>query len=275
MRPSTFDARGHALFRAALLAFVAPPFGCVSMPEPPPPPEDLSALAAQYERPSAVVPTELVQRFIDEGRKHAEFGELLNRLQFVRTAISDTSTGLEQSGNVADFLLQGTINATAACPGDGVPRLTDAGSNGMLRLQIGLEESRIRRGFAGRAEQCRLVVTYLLLPNQYVTITADVVGDLGGDVGIGEMVTSDILVKLTNVVGTAVSTRGTVDLSRNEYHFRLAAGDAFEVLFDPASFGLPNVGSVVFALRLDGSFVLRESRGEWTCGGGGQACALR
>jgi hypothetical protein len=256
-------------------ALLFPSLGCVSMPDPPPSPEDLSALAAQYEQPRATVPAELVQRLVDEGRKHAAFGELLNRLQFVRSAISDTSTGLEQSGNVADFLLQGTINATVACPGDQLPRQDDAGSNGLVRLQIGLAESRLRRGFAGRAEQCRLVATYPLLPDQHVVVTADVVGDLGADVGIGDPVTSDILIKLTNVAGTAVSSLGTVDLSRHEYHFRLAAGDAFEVLFDPASFGLPNVGSVVFALRLDGSFVLRESRGEWTCGGGGQACALR
>jgi hypothetical protein len=51
---------------AALFAFASSP-ACVSMPDPPPHPEDLSAPGAQYDHPRAVVPVELVQRLVDEG----------------------------------------------------------------------------------------------------------------------------------------------------------------------------------------------------------------
>jgi len=266
--------RMHLAQVTAFFAF-ASSAACVSMPDPPPHPEDLSALAAQYEYPRAVLPIELVQRLVDEGQRRAELGEILNRLRFVRTAVVDTSVGVEQSGNFAEFLVQGTITATVPCPGDGSTPTVDAGANGVLRLKLGVEESRLRRGFEGSAEQCRLLATSPSAPDQRVTVSADIVGDLGADLSVGNTMLSDILIKLTNVRGTAVSTAGTVELSEHEYHFRLTRNEAFEVLLDPASLGLPDLGSVVFALRADGSVALRESRGEWICGGGGEACVLR
>jgi len=249
--------------------------GCVAMPDPPPRPEDLSALAAQYDRPSATLPVDLVQRLIDEGRRRSELGDLLNRLRFVRTAISDTSIGLHQNGNADDFLLQGVINARVPCPGDGPEPTTDGEVNGLLRLQLGVEDSRLRRGFSGSAERCRLLAVSPSAPDQRVLVSATMVGDLGADLGIGNTMPGDILLKLTDVTGSLTGETGTIDLSEHAYHFRLVRGDALEVLFDPASLGLPDLGTVVFALRADGSYVLRESRGEWVCGGGGEACVLR
>jgi hypothetical protein len=258
----------------ACFAFGAAP-NCVSMPDPPPPAEDLSALAAQYDRPRATIPFDLVERLVAEGQRYAELGQLLDRLHFIRAAVSDTSAGIQRTGNIEDFILQGSITATVTCPGDESAPPTDAGSNGVLRLQLGLEDSRLRRGFSGRAEQCRLLVRARSAPDQRVVVSAGVVGDLGADLGIENANLTDVLIKLTNVTGSATSALGTALLSAPEYHFRMTRSDAFEVLFDPASLGLPDVGTVVFVLRADGSYALRESRGEWTCGGGSQPCALR
>ena len=245
------------------------------MPDPPPRVEDLAPLAARYDRPTATLPIELVQRLMDEGRRHAELAEVLNRLRFVRTAVSETSAGLDRNGNSGEFELQGSISATVPCPGDGPVPTADGAANGLLRLKLGLEDSRLRRDFSGGAEQCRLLAASPSAPDQRVVVSATMVGDLGADLGIGNTMPLGILIKLSNVTGIAVGAAGTVDLSEHEYHFRLTGGDALEVLFDPASFGLPDLGSVVFAVRAEGSYVLRESRGEWTCGGGGASCVLR
>jgi hypothetical protein len=256
----------------ALLASLA---SCVDMPDPPPLPEDLSQLAAQYDHPTAELPLERVQHLIDEGRRRAELGETLNRLQFVRTAISDTSAGLGQNTNWNDLLLQGSITASAPCPGDGPKPTTDGAANGVLYLTFGIENSRLRRGFEGAALACRVLASAPPVPDQRVMVSATITGDLGADIGLGNTLPHAVLMRLGNVTGRAVSTVGTVELAGNGYHFRLTQGNALEVLFDPASFGLPDLGSVVFAAWADGSFALRERRGEWVCGGGGEPCALR
>jgi hypothetical protein len=270
---SRIERAGHA-------ARFAPPFvaaiaGCVSMPDPPPPPEDLSALAEQYEHPRGVVRVDLVERLLVEGRRRAELGGALDRLHFVRSLVVDTSSGIEERGNTREYLLQGSITATIPCPGDGPEPTADGDVNGWVRVQLGVEDSRLRRGFSGAVERCRLRVVATRTLEQRILVDATVAGDLGADLGIGNTTPAAILLKLSDVVATAFSSAGTVDLSQHEYHFRLTDDDALEVLFDPASVGLPDVGSVVFAAKIDGSFALRESRGEWVCGGGGGPCVLR
>jgi hypothetical protein len=245
------------------------------MPDPPPQPEDLSQLAAQYDRPTAELPIERVQHLLDEGRRRAELGETLNRLHFVRSAISDTSAGLGQNTNWTDLLLQGSITATAPCPGDGPVPTADGAVNGVLYLTFGIENSRLRRGFEGAALACRVLASSPNTPEQRVMVSATVTGDLGADIGLGNTLPHAILMRLSNVTGRATSAVGTVELAGHGYHFRLTQGDALEILFDPASLGLPDLGSVVFAVRADGSFALRERRGEWVCRGGGDPCALR
>lgn len=245
------------------------------MPDPPPRPEDLSALAAQYDHPSAELPVELVERLITEGQRVAELAELLDRLKFVRASVSDTSTGLGANTDELNLDIQGRLAAVLPCPGDAPEPTTDGNVNGVLRMLFGVENTRLRRGFQGSAEQCRLYVASPSTPEQRVVASAELVGDLGVDLSIGNTLPSDILLKLTNVSGSSVGAAGTVDVTRRDYHFRLTRGDALEVLFEPASLGLPDVGSVVFIARGDGSLGLRESRGEWTCGGGGEPCLLR
>jgi hypothetical protein len=249
--------------------------GCVNMPDPPPRPEDLSALAAQYDRPTAELPVERVLGLIEEGRRLADLGEVLNRLHFIRSAIGETNTGLALNTNSIDLVLQGSISATVPCPGDGPAPTADGNVNGVLRLRFGVENSFLRRGFEGTAESCRVRASLPLLPEQQVVVSADIVGDLGADLAIGDALPGEILLALGNVSGKAVSTVATIELARQSYNFRLTRDDALEILLDPASIGLPGLGSVVFAVRSDGSFALRERRGEWRCGGGGEMCVLR
>jgi hypothetical protein len=248
---------------------------CVAIPDPPPRPADLSGLVDQYDHPRAAVPMELVQRLLDEGRRRAEFGELIGRLHFVGAAVSEASTGIGARTNIADLELQGRVDATLPCPGDAPMPSTDANVNGSLHLKFGVENSALQRGFQGTAEQCRLYVATRTAPPQRVVVSAALTGDLGGDLHIGNTLPTAILLQLNDIVGTSMSAVGTFQLPPGPYDFRLAPGDALEILLNPASFGLPDLGTVVFVARADGSFGLREIRGEWICGGGGEACVLQ
>jgi hypothetical protein len=266
--PHRMDRRIHSLFVLFALA------SCVEMPEPPPEAEDLSALAARYDKPTADLAFERVQQIIEEARRRNQFSELLRRLQFIRTAISDTSTGLGvRTSNRIE--LQGRLSATLPCPGDAPVRTTDGKVNGLLRMELGVADSRLRRGFQGWAEQCRWFVETPDMPAQRVVLSARLVGDLGGDIGVGNTLPTDILLRLADVTGSATSTAGTVSIPFGEYHFRLTREEGFGTLIEPSTYGFPDVGSVVLVVRRDGSFGVRERRGEWVCGGGGQGCLLK
>ena len=245
------------------------------MPAPPPPPEDLSALAAQYDHPTGELPLEQVAPLVAEGLRRAELGETLSRLDFLRRAVSETSAGLGFNTNAIELLFQGRIDATVQCPSDGSLPTSDANSNGEVRLTFGVEDSFLQRGFEGAAVECRFRVSLPSAPDVRVLLSANITGDLGADLPIGNISPVHMLLKLSNVSGVAASAGGTVDLPRSDFHFRITRDGALEILFDPTSIGLPDFGSVVFAVRPDGSFALRERRGEWVCGGGGAVCVLR
>lgn len=262
------DRRILSVFALSTLA------GCVEMPQPPPEVEDLSALAERYDKPTADLVFERVQQILDEARRRNQLSELLRRLKFIREAISDTSTGLgERTSNSIE--LQGRLSATLPCPGDEPIATTDGKVNGLLRMELGVLDSRLRRGFQGWAEQCKVFVEPPGMPAQRFVISARLVGDLGADVGVGKTLPADVLLRLSDVTGSATSSAGTVSIPFGEYHFRLTRDEGFETLIEPASYGFPDIGSVVLIVRRDGGFALRERRGEWVCGGGGQGCLLQ
>jgi hypothetical protein len=247
--------------------------GCVEMPSPPAEPEDLSGLGARYDRPTGDLAFERVQLFIEEARRRNQFTELLRRLKFIRDALADTSIGL--GARTSERLqLQGRLSATLPCPGDDPAPTADGQANGLLRIELGVSDSRLRRGFQGWAEQCKVFVETPDTPAQRVLVSARLVGDLGGDLGIGKTLPSAILLRLSDVSGTATSSAGSVTIPFGEYHFRLTRDEGFETLIEPSSYGFPDLGSVVLIVRRDGAFALRERRGEWVCGGGGQGCVL-
>ncbi|MEI9947568.1 MAG: hypothetical protein WDO74_00925 [Pseudomonadota bacterium] len=80
--------------------------------------------------------------------------------------------------------------------------------------------------------------------------------------------------KLRHATGTSKGPNHEINLTRDEYDFRLSGENAIEVLFDGASLGLAELGSVVLTLRGDGFIGLRESRGQWSCEGEEQECVI-
>ncbi|MEI9947569.1 MAG: hypothetical protein WDO74_00930 [Pseudomonadota bacterium] len=86
------------------------------LPEPPPPGEDLSGLAARYERPTAVIPETLVHALLVTARELLGPYAVFSGLHFTRQSITDTSVGLAENANVEELDLQGQVVATVQCP---------------------------------------------------------------------------------------------------------------------------------------------------------------
>ncbi len=268
---------GRAAGRGGVSALVAGAglcaLGCVGVPDPPPPAEDLSGLAARYERPTAVIPDELVRALVTVARELLGPYVAFTGLHFTRESITDTSVGLAEHANVEDLELQGRVDATVQCPGDGTES-AEAQAPGTVYARFGVRNSRLSRGFSGSVADCRFPIVSNFGATQRVLLSADYVADLGGDLELGSPAPQNLVVKLTHATGTSTGPKHEIDLTRDEYDFRLTGEDAVEVLFDSAALGRGDLGSVVLMLRADGFIGLRESRGLWSCEGGEQECVI-
>jgi hypothetical protein len=239
--------------------------GCIAVPEPPPPTEDLSGLTQRYENPSAELPEDRIRELLAEAIRIDSIAQLLRGLRFVRTAVTDTSLGLENNTTAEKLDVQGRVQARVPCPGDAPTADFNAPESGAVRVAFGVEGSKLLRGFAGAVEECRFRVQFVVGEAQHVVLSGRLTGDLGADLRIGSPLPKSLLLKLSGVTGESVATSTTVDLSRTEYHFRLTEDGALESLLDSAELGLGDFGSVVLVVHPEGSLALRERRGEWVC----------
>ncbi len=134
--------------------------------------------------------------------------------------------------------------------------------NGLIRLTIGVDRSRIQRAFSGRAERCRYA-TELDGAAVDVTVTADLELDVGRALGLGESLPEAVLVRASNLSG---DIRGDI-VAHAEHpllHFKLGEEGTLETLLDLADLGLS--GTVVLIVRADQSLGVRVEDGEWICG---------
>jgi hypothetical protein len=241
--------------------------GCVSVPEPPPPTEDLSELSRRYENPTAELPEDRIRELMAEAIRIDALTLLLQGMRFVRSGVTDTSLGLEENTTAEELDVQGSVRASVPCPGDQPTPDFSKPENGAVRVQFGVESSHLRRGFDGAVEQCKFRVKFVIGEAQHVVLSGRITGDLGTDLRIGSPLPKSLLLRLSGVTGQSVATSTTVDLSRDEYHFRLTEDGELESLLDTADLGLGDFGSVVLVVLSDGSPALRERRGQWTCTG--------
>jgi hypothetical protein len=247
---------------------------CVQTPEPPPPPEDLSALAVRYDHPSAAIPSARIRDFALAADQYIKISKLLAGLRFTRTLISETSAGLDANTAAEDLSVSGTVHASLPCFGDGPIPTSDSATNGKLSVTLGVEESRLKRGFTGEFSRCRFRVEPALVAPQKVSVSAKFVGDLGSDLGIGSELTGALIMKLRDIVGESSGGLGDFPIASAEFHFRIAADGSVETLLDGTMFGLAETGSVLLSLRVDGTVSLRDSLGEWSCDAGITLCTL-
>jgi hypothetical protein len=156
-------------------------FACSGAAEIPDTP-DLTALQAEYNKPSATLDVDTVQEAL---------GELppLDALAAGFRASGYATTGVDDAGGSASkksggaITIQGSLRVNLRCPGDLDSPAYDPNTNGSLSLTLGVEDNRIKRGIGGRADHCVLRGRLLDLPVR-VEVDGPVAFDLGHDVGL-------------------------------------------------------------------------------------------
>jgi hypothetical protein len=216
------------------------------------------ALAQAYETPTASLDPWNVRTVLERAVPSPETLAVFAGLSLVREIARDAKSSIDTD---RDYLLdlQGTISSRTACPGGGASRVED---NGLIRLTIGVDRSRIQRAFSGRAERCRYA-TELDGAAVDVTVTADLELDVGRALGLGESLPEAVLVRASNLSG---DIRGDI-VAHAEHpllHFKLGEEGTLETLLDLADLGLS--GTVVLIVRADQSLGVRVEDGEWICG---------
>jgi hypothetical protein len=242
---------------------------CVELPEPPQL-TDLSYLTERFEEPDGTLPREGTEEVLEAVSDYLGVAYSLDGLSLLTTAMYDTSQALDDA-LPPSVKAQGKIDAELACPGDG-SEVGDEGDetdaedekarNGTLTVTMGISNSRIQRGVAASARDCRYVSMRGSRPT--VTFSAEIQADFGADIELGEEPEAFLTVQLTdlevnNDSGLSVSGRD------EPYNFRVVNDDAIEILIDSVELGVTDYGDLVLISYTDGTTGLREARGEWLC----------
>jgi hypothetical protein len=243
--------------------------GCVEVPESPEA-RDLSALYDGYEHPTAVIPEALVRSVFDVAATLVGPARILSGLSFTRDRVSEANTGLAQQTSIDDFEVSGRVDASSACPGDGLTISDD----GRVDAVFGVSDSHLHRAFSGTLDACRFQVVSSFGETQHVVLTSRFAADLGVDLRIGDPLPRALLIELDDVQGTILNSLGPSDIPRRGYHVRLVDDGAVEVLIDSITTPSFHVGSLVVVLWPNGSIGLRESSGSWRCGEPPEPCVL-
>jgi hypothetical protein len=246
-----------AAFRLALAASVS---ACSPLPAPPPMPQEVAALAAQYDAAAAKLDPQTARTIFMQTQPLQKVLSSFTGLLFFRDVI-DNATSVDPDSAIA-LDVQGTIDAHAPCPG-----WSDDKSQGFIDVTLGVEATRVQRAFIGHATQCHFV-TQQAGTTLNVVATMDLQVDLGSDIGLGDTAPA-VLVRATNVSGAVDGL--ALDLAGQVVSFRLDRDSAIETLVDLTPFHLSVQGSVLLVLQSDGTWSLRTRSGEWICDSAGSA----
>jgi hypothetical protein len=242
---------------------------CVELPEPPHL-TDLSYLTEQFDEPDGKLPREGTEEVLSAVSDYLGVAYNLDGLSLLTTAMYDTSQALDDALPSA-VKAQGKIEAELACPGDpsgvgddGKPIATEdqKAENGTLTVTMGISNSRIQRGVAGSARECRFVSMRGSHP--IVTFSAEIQADFGADIELGEVPGAFLTVQLTDLEihndnGVSFSAR------QDAYNFRVVNNESIEILIDSVELGVTDYGNLVLISYTDGTTGIRDARGEWHC----------
>jgi hypothetical protein len=236
--------------------------GCAELP-PTGSVEDLSGLSARYENPTAMIPGELVERVMHETTDNSDLAKQLDGLRVIYVAVTNAANRLAKEGDADEFALQGTVDVVHACPGHGEEPATRVDEGGAIYMTLSVRDSFVQRGAAGSAEGCRFLVKHSD-GKARVELDARLTIDLGADTRIGERIDSILMVRLRDLAADIDNRARSLHFAHDKYDFRVS-DQRIETLIDMSSFGLSEFGSAVLIASKDGSFALRERRGEWQC----------
>jgi hypothetical protein len=265
MVPQVLESR--ALLPLGLLLATS---ACIQVPEAPPAPEDLTALAAAYERPTASVPAAAIRALAPSLGDLVQGADVLRGLAFTRRVISDASVGLNSNTAIKEFEIAGEVRASAPCMGDG----TATAANGTVAVVLAVVNSSLRRGFEGTLDHCVFSAKTTTGEVERAVVSARLVADLGADLTIGDELRTPLLIKLTAIAAEVPGGAENSLLGKSEFDFRLTADDAVESLIDGRDVGLAGSGTLLLGLRNDGTLSLRDRQNEWVCNQGAVSCKL-
>jgi hypothetical protein len=237
--------------------------------------EDLSGLEDRYDNPTATLPGSVVERVLETSTDSAALTQQLDGLHLIYAAVTSAAKRLAKQGDADAVDLHGTVEVEYACPGYGEEPTTSVDVGGAIYLTLNVRDSYVLRGAAGLAVGCRFKVDSGDVGAR-IELNARLAVDLGADTRIGTKISSMMMVRMRDIEARIRQDALTgFVLSYDKYDFRVSK-ERIETLIDMSTLalGLPSFGTAVLIASRDGSFSLRERRGEWLCDHVEDSCHL-
>jgi len=224
---------------------------------------DLSALLQSYERPTASLDVSTVTSALDSAPPLAQLQQLAAGVQAAKLVLNNVNYASTTSSTKTGSRLrvQGSLALKIRCPGERTQPNYDESVNGSISLTLAIADNSILRSIGGQANACVLSGTARGLSVR-VELDGPVAFDLGGNIGLGQPWSGELLASLpgTLTVDTyefqSVSARFTHD--RFQYLLHLPDKDGTDQ-------------TVVLELS-DSGITVREASGVWFCAEG-ESCA--
>jgi len=239
-----------------------------------PPTPDMRSLLQSYERPSATLDGARVDDALKNAPNLQALAAGMQAVKYIASDVNDASDSSSSSSR-SNLRLQGALRLKVRCPGERSEPVYDEALNGSVSLTVAVAESRILRSVGGEARACVLQQTLTGGLTARIQLDGDIAFDLGGDIGIGQYWSGELLASLPGQLRVgdymfeSVSARITNNWTatgkrerRFQHLVRLEDGEStivLELTLDDD--GLPLAGVTV-----------RDSSSVWLCREG-QSCA--
>jgi hypothetical protein len=223
---------------------------------------DLTGELDRYKHPTATLDPASADSALAEMPNLGRLAAGLRSSGYATNTVDEAgrSSSRRDEDNALD--IQGSIHINIRCPGDDPDNpVYDADTNGTLDVTIGVDESRIRRGIAGRATNCVLGAEEAGVPIR-IAIDGAFAFDLGRDLSIRERWSGELLMIIY----------GDIDIEGLPMLRNLSArwnAERFEYLFVLDN---ENRDWVIAQLSDDG-ITIRDKNVTWFCPDGG-SCAM-
>ena len=244
-----------SLLALCLLALGTP--GCGGAADIPGTP-DLRELLQNYERPTGALDGSNVDAALSRAPNLRELAAGFESAKYIPSDVNYASSSTSAKGG-SRLRLQGSLHLDIRCPGERRDPVYDEEVNGAVSLTVAVAENRILRSMGGDANACILQGSLQGVPVRIV-IDGAIAFDLGGDIGIGQYWSGELLASLPgelrvgDYVFQSVSARFTQ--GRFQHLVRLEDGS-----------------TIVLELSAQG-VTIRDGVGVWFCAEG-QPCAKR